>query len=369
MKIGYILDTTLDIEGGVQRYFKDLAKYMVSKRHEVRFLVPPSKVEGFLNGRVISFGRNVVVRGNANTVPTVFGVKKEKIKEMLAREDFDVLHVSSPFSPLLGGKILKLSTVPIVSGYMVYNMNNLLKLGAKLLGIVMRGSYKKIDAYYALSRAAKGEAEFTMPGDYKVIPAGVDIDNFSPEVEPLKKFEGKEKNILYLGRLEERKGVHYLISAFAKITGQYPNTRLIIAGDGPERRRLEKLAKKLKMDNVVFEGFIDEELKPNYYASADLCVFPATKGESFGIVLIEAMASGKVTLGFSNEGYSCVLENLPELIVENKNIDSLAGKISSFLEDEALTEKFEKRCLKEAQKYSWERVGGEIEKVYEECLK
>jgi len=370
MKIGLVLDTTLDYDAGVQQYFKGLARFLITKGHDVKFLVPPSKDEGEFKGRIISFGKNVRPKGSTTSVPGVFLLGGGRhIKRTLNKERFDILHISAPFSPFLGSKIVKYASCPIVATYMICSSNQLVKMGLILLKFLLMKVYEKIDAFIALSDIAREEAEITIPGNYTVIPIGVNVERFSPKVSPVKKFSNGKMNILFVGRLERRKGVNYLISAFKKVKSEFRDVRLIIVGDGPLRRKLKELVDRLELKDVVFEGYIDEELKPKYYAAADLCVFPAIYGESFGVVLIEAMAAGKVTIGYSNEGYSFVLKNLPELLVENKDISKLAEKISKFLENEELRGEYEEKCLVESQRFKWKKIGLRILHVYKKLLR
>jgi phosphatidylinositol alpha-mannosyltransferase len=143
---------------------------------------------------------------------------------------------------------------------------------------------------------------------------------------------------------------------------------LIIVGNGPERSKLKNLVKKLKLKNVYFEGYVSEYMKRSYLKTADICVFPALYGESFGIVLIESMISGKPTLAFKNEGYKYVLRNIPELLVECKNVNKLADKMFIFCKDKKLREEYGMKCLKEAKNYSWDLIGKKIESIYENLL-
>lgn len=370
MKVGLVLDTTLDSEAGVQQYFKGLARFLISRGHEVKFLVPPSKNEGEFKGRVISFGKEIVLRGNANTVPTVLFTKKTKIRKVLNTGIFDIIHIGAPFSPFFGAKILREVDCPIVCTYLVYGKNCLYRLGVALLRIYLSSIYKKIDSLIVVSETARREAEIAIPRKYQKIPIGVDLSKFSQKVESLDQYLDGKINIVSIGRFEKRKGQSYLIKAFAKIRNDKENIRLILVGDGPERKNLEKLVKKLKLkNNVIFEGYVSEKLKPGYYASADLCVFPAIYGESFGVVLIESMASGKPTIAFANEGYKCILKSLPELLVENKKVDKLALKINTFLENEELRKEYGRKCLKEAQKFKWDEIGKQVLDIYNKLVR
>lgn len=369
MKIGFVIDTTLDSDAGVQQYVKGLARYFISKKHDVKFIAPPSEKEEEFRERIISFGRQIVLKGNANTVPTLLNFGSRKIKEILKREKFDILHVATPFSPFLGALVINQAQCPVVSTYMVYGMNELYRLGVSFLRILLAKSFNKIDLFIAPSEIAKEEAEKTLRKKHIIITHAVDIRSYSPDVKPLSKFSDSYLNIFFLGRFEKRKGVLHLIKAFNKVKKEVKNARLILAGDGPLRSEAESLVKNLGLKDVCFEGYIKEKDKAKYYASADICVFPATHGECFGLVLIESMASGKVTIAFANEGYRFVLRNIPELLVENRNIEELAEKIKMYSKDEKLRRKYADRCRKEALTYSWKSVGRKIEKIYEDLLR
>ncbi|MBU0976635.1 MAG: glycosyltransferase family 4 protein [Patescibacteria group bacterium] len=368
MKIGFVLDTTLDSDAGVQQVFKGLGRFLLKSGYDIRFLVPPSKDEGEFKGKIIVFGKQIIIKGNANTIPTVIGSGSSEIKKVLAKEKFDLIHVSAPFSPFLGGRVLKYADCPIVSTYMIYGANFLFRFFARFLRIPLREAYSKIDTFIASSDAAKDEAEEVIPGNYTVIPHGVSLETFSTKNVPLEKFDDDKINIFTVGRFEKRKGVSYLIRAFAKVKADFDNVRLIVAGDGPLRDDLHSLVKELKLADVHFEGYIPEKLKPRYFATADICVFPAVKGECFGIVLIESMASGKPTIAFANEGYRYVLRNIPELLVENRSVAQLRAKILTLIEDEKLRRKLGALCMKEAKNYSWENIGGQIINVYKKLL-
>jgi phosphatidylinositol alpha-mannosyltransferase len=349
MKIGLVLDTTLDSNAGVQQYFKGLARYLLKNSHNVKFIVPPSENTRQFKGRVLSFGRKIILKGNANTISTVFFTNSKKIKEKIDKEHFDIIHVAAPFSPFLGAKVIRIVKCPVVITYLIYGKD----WAYRFLGVF---------------EPSKREAMITIPGKYQVIPSGINVKCFLKNIQKIDKFGGKKINILFLGRLEKRKGIDYLIRAFKIVYKRFSKIRLIIVGDGPERRKLEKLVKKLKLKNVYFEGYVSEYMKRRYLKTADICVFPALYGESFGVVLIESMISGKPTIAFRNEGYKYVLRNTPELLVECKNTNKLADKIFIFCKDKKLREKYGKICLKEARNYSWEIVGKKIESIYKNLL-
>lgn len=370
MKVALVLDTTLDSDAGVQQYFKGLGRFLLGEGHDIRFIVPPSKDIGEFKGKILTFGKNIDPLGNVTSVPISFQIGGgNEINKMLERERFDIVHASAPMSPFMGAKVVSRSKCPVVITYHTHMQRVLYRLGARFLRFLLWGAIKNIDTFIAVSDIAKKEARHVIPGNYRVITNAVDIHAFSPQNKPLSKFSDGKKNILFLGRLEERKGAEYAIRAFEIVKKEVPNSRLIIVSDGPLRSQLELLVEELELQDVVFEGYIDEKLKPNYYASADICVFPALFGESFGIVLIEAMATGKVTIGYDNEGYAFVLRNIPKLLVQRKDVEGLSKKVVEFLNDDKLKKEYEQKCLHEAKRYSWQHVGKQILDVYKDLQK
>jgi phosphatidylinositol alpha-mannosyltransferase len=369
MKVGLVLDTTLDSDAGVQQYFKGLARYLIKNGHTIRFLVPQSRNTGEFKGKIINLAKLFNPLGNSTTVPISFSISgSKKIKKVLEKEKFDVIHISAPFSPFMGAKVVQHAKCPVVIIFHTRTKNWFYRLGGMLLRLIMWPQYKKIDGFISVSDVSEYEAKLAIPGDYTRIPNAVDVSLYSPKVKKLKKFDDGIKNILFLGRLEDRKGAYYAIKAFEKVSAEFSNSRLIIAGDGPLRNELEQLVRDLKIKNVVFEGYIDEELKPNYYSSADICVFPALYGECFGIVLVEAMASGKIPLAFDNKGYSFVLKGLPELLIEKRDTKTLSKKILFYLKNPIEKKGCEKKCLEYVKRFSWESVGDKVMKLYKSLI-
>lgn len=368
MKVGIALDTTLDSNAGVQQYFKGLARYLISENHKVCFLAPPGDGNGEFKDITYNFGKRINPPGNTTSVSIGLNFKPIKIKKVLKKERFDLVHVGAPYSPYLGAKVIDYAECPSVITYLILTQSKFRQFGAKLMRMAQNRIYKKIDSFIAISKAAKQNAEIVYPAKYKMIPIGVNIHRYSPEIKPLERFQDDKQNILYINRLEKRKGPDFLIKAFAKVKRKFRNSRLIICSDGPLRLSLENLVEELNIEDVVFEGFIEEKIKNRYYASADICVFPSIYGECFGVVLIEAMASGKIPIAFNNEGYSSVLEDIPKLLVENRDIDELAKRIELFLTDKELKYKYEQVCLEKSQEYRWESVGKQIVEEYKSLV-
>jgi phosphatidylinositol alpha-mannosyltransferase len=212
-------------------------------------------------------------------------------------------------------------------------------------------------------------------GPKTVIPNGIDLKIFNPKAPKIKKYLDEKINILFLGRIEERKGLIYLLRAYKileKILNSRlkENLRLIIGGDGPLKRECQEWARKNRLKNVIFEGKIPEEKTPSYYSSADIFCAPSIFGESFGIVLIEAMASGLPVVAFANKGYKSVLVNKgARFLARPRDSKTLAKKLAILIKNEKLRKEMGKWGMKEAQKYSWPKIAEKVLDFYQICAK
>jgi phosphatidylinositol alpha-mannosyltransferase len=365
MKIALVLESTFDSDAGVQQYFKGLGRYLAKNGHEVKFLATHASVNDEFGENVYSTGRVFNPFLNTTSVPIGIYSSTSRIQKILDTEDFDIVHVGIPVSPFSMSKVIKYAHCPVVGTFMIHAQSKLQRIFIRQISAFPINVSSHIDYFTAPNEKTRKEALRIIPGDYKIIPHATGAVQDQSTAKPLPKFSDGSKNILFLGRLENRKGVHLLMQIFPNIVKKVKNSRLIIAGDGPMRRELERSAADLGIaDRVCFEGYIDENLKANYFASADLCVFPATHGECFGIVLIESLSHGKIPVAFANEGYGSVLENLPEVLVENRNLDELTTRIIHFLTHDRERGLTERACLNEARKFSWDYVGPQFEKVY-----
>jgi len=205
-------------------------------------------------------------------------------------------------------------------------------------------------------------------GDYQVIPNGIDLDQFNPDVNPIEKYLDGKLNILFVGRLEKRKGVKYLIRAYTIVKEKYPDSRLIIVGPGIRfRRKYENMVKKDNLGDVVFLGNVPFEDLPRYYKTADVFCSPAVSGESFGIVLLEAMAVGTPIVATNIDGYASVLTNGKEgLLVPPRNSRELASAICKILSDRQLRYEMGARGILTSHEYDWRKVS---QRIYEYYLK
>jgi len=332
MKIGFVFDDSLDRDDGVQQYVKTMGRWLIKKGHEVKFLVGDTHAADDLQSRVYSLSKNFGVKANRNRLSIPLPASNKQIKKILEEERFDVLHVQAPYNPLLASKVIMragsatgiVATFHIVGGSWVENS------GIRLLSLLQRKSLNRIDEHLGVSPAAVEASKKY----FRVLP------HVSSNVVNLTKFwpsneyrTSSLKTILFLGRLVERKGVQHLVEAFKLLNDSA--VKLIIAGDGPLRESLQtKVAEANLSENVNFLGYINEKDKPKLLREADLAVFPSTSGESFGIVLIESMASGTLTLGGNNEGYSSVLNGPEDMLIDPTDYSAFASRLKMMIYDE-----------------------------------
>lgn len=326
LKIAFVLDDTLDKPDGVQQYVIALGKEYTRRGHNVHYLVMDTAREDVKN--VHSLGQYFTTSFNGNVVRTPKPVKKQIIRKVLDEIRPDVLHVQMPYSPLFASRVVEVARpeTRIVGTFHILPASILNECANRLLGLAIKNTLKRFNQLVAVSEPAAMFARKTYGINPAVIPNCVDIDSYRPS--SLQKHSSKSKKIVFLGRFVERKGAHELIRAVAQLK-QRPKMQdieVIMAGKGPELVKATELAKSLAVDDIIsFPGFVSEEEKIKLLRSADVAVFPSLSGESFGIVLIEAMAAGsRVVLGGNNPGYASVIGAKPELLIDPKDTKKFA---------------------------------------------
>ena len=220
---------------------------------------------------------------------------------------------------------------------------------------------RKIHGRIAVSETARKFINSNFPGDYEIIPNGIQVDNFGPNIKPFEHLRDGKLNILFLGRLDKRKGLKYLLGAYSKLKWDWPNTRLIVVGPGNPDMDSQHLIGERNLQDVMFVGGVSEEDKARYFSTADVYCSPATGKESFGIVLLEAMASGAPIVASRIEGYSDVIKDgYNGVLVPPKNETALASTIEQLLRDKAHRTSLSCNGLESVQEYRWDRVAQRV---------
>jgi len=374
MKICIVSDLYYPYPGGVSEHVHHTALELKKLGHDVLILTTnyPKKFE-FSCSSAVSKDTNVIRVGKAipclinksvGVIPVGFNLSGRIHRILNIRingtvtPNFDVLHFHTPnaYLPLF---TIKHSRALNIATYHSYAPKLKWHNHAARL---TRSYIDKIDGVIAVSNVALDTIQRFISLPYTIIPNGIDTTRFSPEVEHFSKFNGGP-NILFVGRFEPRKGLKYLLQAFQVVRKKIPTARLIVIGKNVSS--LMSQASNLK--GVYFEGRVAPDDVPRYYATCDVYCSPATEGESFGIVLLEAMSSGKAVLASNIPGYRDVVNDGEDgLLVEPKNPTALAQKLIAVLTNKELMTRLGENGRKTALKYSWEKVTKRIESFYYE---
>jgi phosphatidyl-myo-inositol alpha-mannosyltransferase len=261
---------------------------------------------------------------------------KQAIKELLTEEKYDVLHVQLPHSPLMAARVIYTANpnTAVIGTFHIIPFSRLEAFATATLGLVLRRNLRRFDAIYSVSEPAQHFAKKVFRIHTEVVPNVVNLSHFKSG-KKISKYDDGKINIVFLGRLVERKGCMHLLQALTILHKEHhlERVRVLICGKGPLQSKLEAYVKKHHLSKIVhFVGFVDETAKANYFASADIAVLPSTGGESFGIVLIEAMAGGAtVVIGGDNVGYRSVLTDREDQLVDPTDAKEFAKKLHHFI--------------------------------------
>jgi phosphatidylinositol alpha-mannosyltransferase len=362
--IAFVLDDTLDRPDGVQQYILTLGTWLESRGHTVHYLVTNTTRTNI--PRVHSFGSHVKFKFNGNAVRTPLPVSRRSIRSVLEKIRPDVLHVQMPYSPFFAARVIRQAALHtcIVGTFHILPASSWHTLANRLLALVLSRSDRRIQAVIAVSPPAAVFARQIYHYVPSVIPAAVDLTRFR---QIPAKTEDKTENvrIVFLGRLVARKGLMNLIRAFKSLPNESRQTAsLVIGGAGPLSQQARNLARGVS--GISFCGFISESDKPSFLASADIAVFPSTAGESFGIILIEAMASGAgIVLGADNPGYKSVLGEHTGALVKAGSVASLRDALAHYIVDSHARTKLHVIQQQLVRDFDIANVGPRIEAVYE----
>jgi len=371
MKIALVSPYDFEHPGGVVNHIRSLAEEFAHLGHDVRIIAPASHHEPRGDSRFIPIGRphSIPTSGSVSRVSLSLHLAP-RIKEVLRQEQFEVVHLHEPFMPMLCSAMLRFSDGVNIGTFHAYAGRPGYGLGRPVTTYLLKRRNRKLKGRIAVSAPAKRYAEKNVPGDCTIIPNGVDLRRFHPGVLPVKEFLDGRLNILFVGRMEPRKGLVYLIKAYKRLKATYPNTRLIIVGPGVWfRRKFELQVKLMGLKDVVFVGPVSFNDLPRYYATADVFCAPATGHESFGMVLLEAMALGKPIVASSIEGYaSVVTDNQEGLLVPAKNAAGLASAIERCLVNEDLRRRLGEQGLVTVQRYDWPLIAQRVLEYYRQVM-
>jgi len=369
LKIGLVSPYDYSFPGGVVNHISHLANEFTNKGHKVRIIAPCLKRDTrYFDEEISAVGRPIPIPygGSIARVP-VSPWLPFQMKKILNVEKFDILHLHEPFTPMVSlSALLQSQTVNVGTFHACHNKSRGYGASKPLLSSWL----KRLNGKITVSQPALDHISRYLPSDYHIIPNGIATDRFSPEGPIREEFTDDKLNILFVGRLEKRKGLKHLLLASNIIKKKFPNFRVIVVGPGTRLRPgYEELIRDLNLDNVVFTSFVSDTELPQYYRSADIFCAPATGGESFGIVLLEAMACGKPVVASNIDGYASVLKHNEEgLMVPVGDEEALASALLSLLENPSLREKMGNKGKIKAERYSWPNVSCQIMDFYMSLL-
>jgi phosphatidylinositol alpha-mannosyltransferase len=362
VRVGLVCPYSWDVPGGVQEHIRDLAETLMDLGHQVS-VITPADDDTVLPAYAVSAGRAVPVPYNGSVGRVAFGfLSASRVRRWLKEGQFDVLHVHEPAAPSLSLLAAWSATGPIVATVHIANpRSRLLHAATPILEYVG----EKISARIAVSEAARTTLVEHLGGDAVLIPNGVNVRRYE-KADPLPGWPGPGGALGFLGRMDEaRKGLAVLLAAFGILGPQRPGLRLLIAGPGDAEEAMEKVPPALR-DRVVLLGQVSEEDKVRVYHSVDVFCAPNTGGESFGIVLAEAMAAGAPIVASDLDAFRMVLRGgeAGELFATG-DPDALAQAAARLLDDPARRAELSAAARRAVRAFDWPAVAREVVQVYE----
>lgn len=369
MKIALVSPYDYTVPGGVSKHIFYLDKHLRRLGHEVKILAPCSGGEA-LDEHVISVSGNVISvpfsgsMARISLSPRIY----RRVKKILQQERFDIVHIHEPVAPALPLIVLRHSKSVNVGTFHAYRESS---AGYQYGKRIFEPIFAKLDGKIVVSEAVHQYIGRYFPGEYVVIPNGIDLERFGGQTEPFSRYAAEGPNILFVGRLEKRKGFKYLLYAFPYVKEEFPQGQLLVVGayDKGDKAPYVRFARRKRLRGVRFIGYVPDEELPRYYRSCDLFCAPSTGFESFGMVLLEAMASGVAIIASDIAGYRTVITNEVEgLLVEPENEIALAQAIIRLLKEPEQRRKMGERGRARAEGYSWVKVAQQLLDYYRELL-
>jgi phosphatidylinositol alpha-mannosyltransferase len=362
VKIGLVCPYIYPDAGGVAQHVGYLYENLRLRGHDVRIITASHGPQRASEGDVIRIGVGFSVPTNGSMGTLTFSPRYlSQIRQMLERERFDVLHFHEPFVPFLSVFLLRESTSVNVATFHAYaGFSPSYEFGRRFL----QGHAKRLHGRIAVSAAARHFIDRFFPGDYKVIPNGVDLSRFERAV-PIARWQDGTRNILFVGRHEPRKGLLDLLKAYRLLKKTGCDCRLLVVGSGPQEREARRYVATRRLGGVEFLGRVSDAEKAQLFKTADVFASPATGGESFGIVLLEAMAAGAPIVCSDIHGYKGVVRRGREgLLVPPRQPKALASAIGTVLDDDVQRRAMSAAGLRRAEEFSWPRVTARVEAYY-----
>lgn len=372
MKIGLVCPYNMfDYAGGVQEVVLNLADGLRSRGHDVRIItLRPVNNHTESDDKMILLGQSRKMNTPfATMVDFGFEAEGKEIDTMLKREQFDLINFHEPWVPFLSRQIITRSNAIHVATFHAKLPETI--TAKSIVGVIFpytKSFLKDLHSLTAVSPAAAEYIRSITKDPINIIPNGINLAHYQAN-KPTPSPGSHMKTICYVGRLESRKGLEWLIRAFAELQTKRRDVELVIAGRGVKLRSLERLAESLKVTNISFPGFIDDEAKIKLISRSDVFTSPALFGESFGIVLLEAMALQTPVVAGNNTGYISVLTDTGRLsLVDPRKTTEYANRLDLLLDDERLRAAWNDWAAAEIGQYSYAKIVDQYVDVFNQAI-
>ena len=376
MKVGLFSFHSFIKPGGVKRHILGLQKEFKRRGIYSKIIAPRRSFKENYGKDVILLGTSFPIPFSGSQSDFCINFNPLAIERILKKEKFDVIHFHNFGFPSAFQILERSDVLNILTFHANIEKSEFLKNFPIFLYLLNKIAQWKIDGVIGVAplnlKVFKG-----FKGPKVVIPNGIDLEEFNPKVPKIKKFLDGKINILFVGRIEERKGLIYLLKAFKILTQKLgggwvaSNLRLIVVGEGELKKDCQKYVKENNLREIYFEGQITGKKLLPYYTTCDIFCSPAIFGESFGLVLLEAMACGAPVVAFANTGYWQFLEGKrgEKFLAKNRSYKDLAEKIATLIKNKKLRKEMGEWGIKEAKKYSWPKITDQVLAFYELCQK
>jgi phosphatidylinositol alpha-mannosyltransferase len=362
IRIGMVCPYGWDTPGGVQTHIRDLTQHLIDEGHYVSVLAPISDDSISHEDYVVNAGKPISIPVNGSVARVIFGpIASSRAKQWIASGDFDLLHLHEPAIPSLSLLACSAAEGPLVG---TFHVSTPKKKAIYAIGPILEPIVEKLTARIAVSELARSTLKDHFETDAVVIPNGIDGQKFS-NAKVLEEFSG-DYTVGFIGRFEEpRKGLQVLIDSLPIVARFIPNVKYLIAGPGESKDFLKEIDPQLR-NRVKFLGRLTDEDKASFLKSIKIYVAPNTGGESFGIILTEALSAGTAVVASDIPAFEAVLENGEAgALFINEDSEDLAKTLVSMLKDDQKRNRLASNGKLSAQKYDWQVVAEQIESVYE----
>ena len=358
MRIGLVAPYPWDVPGGVVAHVRDLAETLIGFGHDVSVIAPVDDEDAALPSYVVRAGRTVPVPFNGSVSRLIFGpVSATRVRRWIHDGGFDVLHLHSPETLSLSLLALFNARGPMVATFHAANPRSRIMA---MLQSPLQVQMEKLNGRIAVSPAARKTIVDHLGGDAVLIPNGVHVDRFAT-AEPLPGWPRAGGALGFVGRVDEpRKGLSVLLDALALLSRSHPDVQLLVAGPGTVRALPA---------NVTMLGQVSDEVKAQVFRSVDVFVAPNTGGESFGIILLEAMAAGTPIVASDLDAFRRVLgDGQSGALATVSDPESFAHACAALLDEPARRRRYAEAGGRAVRRYDWSVVAGEVVHVYDTAI-